>query len=145
MTIFKKEDTYPLRIFLNFHENPDIAQTMAALCMAKGIPFHFTGLETLKIKETNRVSALQKELAKFGAILMEPGEGELMWDGIIHPDLVQNEPVIETYNDHRMAMAFAPLALSGNPVTINNPGVVTKSYPNFWKDLESIGFLVRET
>ncbi len=145
MTIFKKEDTHPLRIFLNFHENPDIAQTMAALCMAKGIPFHFTGLETLKIKETNRVSALQKELAKFGAFLTEPGEGELKWDGIIQPDLVQNEPVIETYNDHRMAMAFAPLALSGNPVTINNPGVVTKSYPNFWKDLMSVGFLVRET
>lgn len=140
MKLVKKEVTQPLRIFLNFHENPDLAQTMAALCVAKRIPFHYKGLETLKIKETNRIAALQKELAKFGAILVEPEEGELQWDGIIHPELVQKNPVIETYNDHRMAMAFAPLALLGKPIVINNPQVVTKSYPNFWNDLQTFGF-----
>jgi 3-phosphoshikimate 1-carboxyvinyltransferase len=145
LLITKKEDIQPLRIFLNFHENPDIAQTMAALCVAKGIPFHFTGLETLKIKETNRIAALQRELGKFGALLTEPKEGELKWDGIIFPEMVQKNPVIETYNDHRMAMALAPLALTGKPLIINNPEVVTKSYPNFWKDIQSVGFQIHLT
>jgi 3-phosphoshikimate 1-carboxyvinyltransferase len=141
--ITKREDIQPLRIFLNFHENPDIAQTMAALCVAKGIPFHFTGLETLKIKETNRIAALQQELGKFGALLTEPKEGELKWDGVIHPERIQDVPVIETYNDHRMAMAFAPLALTGRPLIINNPQVVTKSYPGFWNDLQYVGFQLK--
>jgi 3-phosphoshikimate 1-carboxyvinyltransferase len=141
--ITKTENIQPLRIFLNFHENPDIAQTMAALCVAKGIPFHFTGLETLKIKETNRIAALQQELEKFGAILTEPKEGELKWDGIIHLEMVQEKPVIETYNDHRMAMAMAPLALTGKPLIIKNPQVVTKSYPGFWEDLKKVGFQIQ--
>jgi len=98
----------------------------------------------LKIKETNRVDALQNELAKFGALLTEPQEGELKWDGIIHSDLAEEKPVIETYNDHRMAMAFAPLALLGKPLIINNPQVVTKSYPNFWNDLKNVGFRISE-
>jgi 3-phosphoshikimate 1-carboxyvinyltransferase len=145
LRITKKDDIQPLRIFLNFHENPDIAQTMAALCVAKGIPFHFTGLETLKIKETNRIAALQQELGKFGALLTEPKEGELKWDGIIHPEKVQENPVIETYNDHRMAMALAPIALTGKPLIINNPQVVTKSYPGFWDDMRKVGFRISET
>lgn len=138
--LIKKANVAPSRLFLKFHETPDMAQTMAALCVAKGIPFHFSGLETLKIKETNRIDALQKELKKFGAILTEPAEGELKWDGNIEPDLVHPSPVIETYHDHRMALAFAPLALTGTPVSIANPGVVTKSYPGFWEQLNAAGF-----
>ncbi|HPT31416.1 MAG TPA: 3-phosphoshikimate 1-carboxyvinyltransferase, partial [Prolixibacteraceae bacterium] len=86
--------------------------------------------------------ALQNELKKFGAILTEPSEGELKWDGVIHPEFIQNVPVIETYNDHRMAMAFAPLALAGKPVIIQQPAVVTKSYPDFWDDLRMAGFSI---
>ena len=142
--ITRKEATQPVRIFLSFHENPDIAQTMAALCVAKKIPFHFIGLETLKIKETNRIAALQVELKKFGALLTEPVEGELKWDGIIHPEWIQEIPVIKTYNDHRMALAFAPLALAGKPLIIENPEVVTKSYPGYWEDLRKVGFQIQK-
>lgn len=138
--ISKSANIKPDRLFLKFHETPDMAQTMAALCIAKEVPFHFTGLETLKIKETNRVAALQNELAKFGAVLLEPKEGELKWDGLIKPELIQQHPVIETYNDHRMALAFAPLSLAGMEVRIANPGVVTKSYPDFWEELKKAGF-----
>ena len=140
--ISKLANIKPGRLFLKFHETPDMAQTMAALCVVKRVPFHFKGLETLKIKETNRVAALQKELAKFGAILTEPKEGELKWNGVINQELVQLQPVIETYNDHRMALAFAPLALTGMGVRIANPGVVTKSYPGFWEELKKAGFVI---
>jgi 3-phosphoshikimate 1-carboxyvinyltransferase len=142
--IRKKQESKPSRLFLKFHENPDVAQTMAVLCVAKGIPFHFSGLETLKIKETNRIAALQTELAKFGAVIMEPGEGELKWDGKTDASMKLNEPVIDTYNDHRMAMAFAPMSILGTPVIVNNPGVVSKSYPGFWEDLQKVGFLVQQ-
>jgi 3-phosphoshikimate 1-carboxyvinyltransferase len=138
--IIKKENIQPVRIFLSFHENPDLAQTMAVICVARNIPFHFIGLETLKIKETNRIAALQNELKKFGALLTEPTEGELKWDGVFNTEYIQEKPVIETYNDHRMALAFAPLALAGKPVIIQHPEVVTKSYPGFWNDLRMAGF-----
>ena len=81
---------------------------MAVLCVAKKIPFHFTGLKTLKIKETDRIKALQDELLKFGAILSEPQHGELKWDGKIIDSEIEATPIIATYKDHRMAMAFAP-------------------------------------
>lgn len=126
---------------LNFIENPDVAQTFAVLCVMKQIPFHFSGLETLKIKETNRIAALQDELAKFGAQLTEPAHGELKWDGTF-PIEKQAVPEIETYHDHRMAMAFAPACQSFGPVAILDPMVVTKSYPGFWDDLKKVGFEV---
>ncbi len=132
----------PQELVLNFIENPDIAQTMACLCVAKKIPFHFSGLKTLKIKETDRIAALQNELAKFGATIMEPTEGELYWDGNINNSTFQEIPQIKTYHDHRMAMAFAPMALSGYILEIDDPMVVTKSYPDFWNDLEKTGFQV---
>lgn len=138
--ISKENERCPSRLFLKFHETPDMAQTMATLCVAKGVPFHFTGLETLKIKETNRVIALQHELAKLGAELTEPREGELKWNGFVDPVMEQTYPVIETYDDHRMAMAFAPLACSGKVFRIKDPEVVTKSYPSFWNDLLDAGF-----
>lgn len=144
ITISKVKETKPARLLLNFHETPDMAQTMAALCVAKGVPFHFTGLETLKIKETNRVEALQNELRRFGASLKEPAEGELSWDGTPNHAEMEENPVIETYNDHRMALAFAPLALILSEVRVSDPGVVTKSYPGFWKDLENAKFKIKE-
>jgi 3-phosphoshikimate 1-carboxyvinyltransferase len=131
-------------LILDFIENPDVAQTMACLCVARNIPFHFSGLKTLKIKETNRIAALQNELARFGAEITEPSEGELAWDGKINPELCIKKTLIETYHDHRMALAFAPMALAGIPVFINDPMVITKSYPNFWNDLKKAGFGVDE-
>jgi 3-phosphoshikimate 1-carboxyvinyltransferase len=132
----------PENLALNFIENPDMAQTMACLCVAQKIPFHFSGLDTLKIKETDRITALINELSKFGAGLTEPIPGELSWDGNFDPSHKKNIPVIKTYHDHRMALAFAPMALAGSPLKIENPEVVTKSYPHYWKDLEKTGFKI---
>jgi 3-phosphoshikimate 1-carboxyvinyltransferase len=131
----------PKSLQLNFIENPDLAQTFAVLCVMKQMPFHFTGLETLKIKETNRIAALQDELAKLGAEIIEPSHGELKWDGtyLLWERFI---PEIETYHDHRMAMSFAPACLSFGPVAILDPMVVTKSYPGYWEDLKKVGFEV---
>lgn len=141
----KKEVLSPEKLILDFIENPDVAQTMACLCVAKQIPFHFTGLKTLKIKETDRISALQNELAKFGEVLTEPEHGELSWDGKSDSSVSIENPVIETYHDHRMALAFAPIAVAGFHLQINDPMVVTKSYPGFWDDLKTVGFEISET
>jgi len=127
---------------LDFIENPDIAQTFAVLAVCKKVPFHFKGLATLKIKETDRIHALQTELSKFGATLTEPQHGELAWDGNINQKTVNHPPVIETYHDHRMALAFAPAALVFPEIIINDPIVITKSYPGYWEDLKKTGFRV---
>jgi 3-phosphoshikimate 1-carboxyvinyltransferase len=142
--IVKQGNRHPQKITRDFSGNPDMTQTLAVLCVAKKIPFHFTGVETLKIKETDRIDALKKELSKFGALLTEPKNGELAWNGQIQHSRVQKNPVIETYNDHRMALAFAPLALAGFSLQIENPRVVTKSYPHYWEDLRKAGFLIAE-
>jgi len=99
-------------------------------------------LETLKIKETDRIAALQNELAKFGVQLTEPLQGELQWDGSF-PLVKEDIPVILTYHDHRMALAFAPAALLGK-VIIDDPLVITKSYPGFYEDLRNVGFEIGE-
>ena len=140
--IRKTTNIQPKKLNLDFLENPDIAQTMAVLCVMKGVPFHFTGLETLKIKETNRIAALQNELSKFGAQLIEPQHGELDWDGTF-PFKKHEVPYISTYHDHRMALAFAPAAFFG-PLEIEDPMVVTKSYPAYYDDLKQMGFEVKE-
>ncbi len=145
LLLIKKGGQQPQHLSLNFTDNPDLAQTMAVLNVAKKIPFHFSGLETLKIKETNRIAALQNELAKFGATLTEPSHGELAWDGTVNESGIQKKPVIDTYNDHRMAMAFAPMAMAGHSLQIADPLVVTKSYPKYWDDLQQVGFTVNET
>jgi 3-phosphoshikimate 1-carboxyvinyltransferase len=119
----------------DFTDEPDLAQTFAVTCCIKGIPFTFSGLESLKIKETNRIEALINELRKLGYLLFEPAEGMLAWD---NERCEVAEPVsISTYDDHRMAMAFAPVAIT-RPIIIENPEVVSKSYPNFWEDLEKL-------
>jgi len=122
----------PKRFDYDFTNEPDVAQTFAVTCCMTQTPFHFKGLQSLKIKETNRVTALMNELKKCGFELIEPAENELSWDGkFVQPE---NEIVITTYDDHRMAMAFAPIALK-MPLTIEHPEVVNKSYPLFWQTL----------
>jgi 3-phosphoshikimate 1-carboxyvinyltransferase len=119
------------------NNTPDLAQTIIVTCFGLGIGCHLTGLHTLKIKETNRLAALQNELTKLGAIVTTTDDAiTLEPKTAIHSNIK-----IETYNDHRMAMAFAPLALRV-PITIIDAAVVSKSYPNFWNDLKSIGFKI---
>jgi 3-phosphoshikimate 1-carboxyvinyltransferase len=124
----------------DFINQPDLAQTFAVTCCLKNIPFHLKGLKSLKIKETDRISALKTELAKFGFLLTEPAEGELSWSGekkdACHFEET-GEISIKTYDDHRMAMAFAPAALLF-AIAIEHPEVVSKSYPTFWEDVEKI-------
>ncbi len=126
---------YCSRFEYDFVNQPDLAQTFAVTCCLKQIPFHFKGVQSLKIKETNRVAALIAELAKLGYALYEPAEGELAWNGDPTNLLKGEAPSIATYEDHRMAMAFAPAALI-LPLIIEEPQVVSKSYPTFWDDFE---------
>lgn len=122
----------------DFVEMPDLAQTFVVTCCMLGIPFHFTGLQSLKIKETDRIDALKRELHKLGYIVHDHNDSELTWNGErCEP---QHDAAIDTYEDHRMAMAFAPAALKLNTIKINNPEVVSKSYPGFWDDLTTAGF-----
>ncbi|WP_432711050.1 3-phosphoshikimate 1-carboxyvinyltransferase [Pedobacter sp.] len=126
---------------INLKDCPDLAQTIIVAAAAKGLNLAFTGLETLKIKETNRVKALQNELAKIGVALLEDNEVyTLDCEGLHFPEHV----LIKTYDDHRMAMAFAPLSLLIKEVEIEDLHVVEKSYPDFWKDLEKAGFTIKE-
>ncbi|SFZ90979.1 3-phosphoshikimate 1-carboxyvinyltransferase [Flaviramulus basaltis] len=133
----KKEaiDLEPL--ILNLKNAPDIAQTIAVTCFALGMSCNLTGLHTLKIKETDRLVALKKEIEKLG------GKVEITNESLkLEPSKNIKEFVsIETYNDHRMAMAFAPLALKTS-ILIEDAEVVSKSYPTFWDDLKSIGFKI---
>lgn len=138
----KSNKKMPAKYIQSFVENPDIAQTFAVMCVCKNIPFHFNGLETLKIKETNRINALIVELGKLGAILYEPKHGELAWDGELDDEKFNNLVCIDTYHDHRMALAFAPVALLNGKIRINDPMVVTKSYPGYWDDLKTVGFVI---
>jgi 3-phosphoshikimate 1-carboxyvinyltransferase len=129
------------RAILDLKDCPDLAQTIIVAAAAKGLNLKFTGLETLKIKETNRVKALQNELAKIGVALMEENEVyTLECENLYFPEHVS----FKTYDDHRMAMAFAPLSLVIPEVEIEDLHVVEKSYPDFWKDLQKAGFTVKE-
>ena len=102
------------------------------------VRFHFTGLSTLKIKETDRIEAMKKEMRKLGYVIRSVNDSELIWDGERCESSL--EAGIDTYEDHRMALAFAPAALRFDGLKINNPQVVTKSYPYFWDDLKAAGF-----
>jgi 3-phosphoshikimate 1-carboxyvinyltransferase len=128
------------RLEYDFINSPDLAQTFVVTCAAKGVRFHFKGLSTLKIKETDRIEALKKEMRKLGYVIESRNDSELIWDGeTCEP---QMEKGIDTYEDHRMALAFAPYALKLGEIIINNPQVVTKSYPHFWESLEEVGFKI---
>lgn len=130
------------RMDYDFINQPDLAQTFVVTCCALGIPFHFTGLASLKIKETDRIEALKTEMRKLGYVLRDVNDCELEWDGARCE--AENNPAIDTYEDHRMAMSFAPLAITLGCIRINNPKVVSKSYPNYWDDLRKAGFEITE-
>ena len=126
-------------LICNLNSSPDIAQTIVVTCLGLGIGCHLTGLHTLKIKETDRLEALRIELTKLGANILVTNNSLTL-----KPSIKINADVkIATYNDHRMAMAFAPLALKV-PIIIENAEVVSKSYPDFWEDLKNIGFEIAE-
>lgn len=135
----KKETQCPnKKVEFDLSNAPDIAQTIAVTCFGLGVACYLTGLHTLKIKETDRLEALNAELTKLGATItvtdktltLEVAKG------------INSEVTIETYNDHRMAMAFAPLAIK-TTIVINDAEVVSKSYPDFWKDMEQLEFSIK--
>ena len=129
------------RLDYNFINQPDLAQTFVVTCALLDIPFRFSGLQSLKIKETDRMAALICEMKKLGYVLQESEGSILSWEG----ERCERIPeAIDTYEDHRMAMAFAPACLTLPNVRINNPHVVTKSYPRYWEDLKTAGFIIKE-
>ncbi|MCK8620927.1 3-phosphoshikimate 1-carboxyvinyltransferase [Prevotella sp. E13-27] len=138
VTLRKSPHRIP-RLEYDFLNSPDLAQTFVVTCAMKGIHFHFKGLQTLKIKESDRIEALKTEMRKLGFVIHDVDGRELVWDGErCEPEEI---PAIDTYNDHRMALAFAPVAMK-QPIVINNPEVVSKSYPHYWQDLQQAGFIV---
>ncbi len=132
----KNKIDLPKSINLNLKDSPDLAQTIIITCLGLGVDCTLNGLHTLKIKETDRLIALKNEIEKFNVDKVEITKNSITLEN--NSDL-KHEVIIETYNDHRMAMSFAPLSLLV-PIIINDPEVVSKSYVNFWKDLESLGF-----
>lgn len=130
----------------DFVKMPDLAQTFVVTCCMMGVPFHFTGLESLKIKETDRIVALKNEMAKLGFDLEDRNDSELLWDGRRRALTAEeyDSVAIDTYEDHRMAMAFAPVALVNGNIRINNPHVVSKSYPRYWDNLLAAGFQLQQ-
>ncbi|MGO4905586.1 3-phosphoshikimate 1-carboxyvinyltransferase [Flavobacterium sp. W20_MBD1_R3] len=137
LTLTKDSNFKPETLNLELNNTPDIAQTIVVTCLGLGIGCHLTGLHTLKIKETDRLEALNIELTKLGANIVVTNDSlTLVASNKINPNIK-----IATYNDHRMAMAFAPLALKV-PIIIENAEVVSKSYPDFWDDLKSLGFKI---
>lgn len=124
----------------DFTGQPDLAQSVVATCVALGTHFRFTGLSTLRIKETDRLAAIVSEMRKLGYDLQATDEDALIWNGAqCQPDAF---PVIDTHKDHRMAMAFAPLAIRFPGLRIHHPEVVSKSYPSYWDELERAGFTI---
>lgn len=139
--VLRKNNRVAPRLDYDFVNSPDLVQTVVTTCVAKGIPFHFHGLHTLKIKETDRIEALHNELRKLGFVIRVEENYDLVWDG------TRCEPTgepIETYEDHRMAMSFAPLAIICPGLSICHPQVVTKSYPRFWEEMKKVGVEITE-
>ena len=130
------------RLEYDFVNAPDLAQTFVVTCLALNVPFVFSGLKTLKIKETDRIEALKAEARKLGYVLHDVDNSQLIWDGERCQPMT--DVAIDTYEDHRMALAFAPLAFVMPEIRINAPHVVTKSYPHYWTDLRSAGFEITE-
>ena len=129
----------------DFSHQPDLAQTFAVTCAMLDVPFRLVGLQSLRIKETDRITALVEELGKI--VCLEGNDSELLWEGFYNIDDLELLPfeefTFDTYDDHRMAMALAPVCLrTGGEIVINNPEVVSKSYPHYWEDLEKVGFSI---
>ncbi len=138
----KKSGNAIERLDYDFINQPDLAQTFVVTCALLNIPFRFSGLQSLKIKETDRMAALITEMRKLGYILRETDGAVLSWEG--ERCSAEEHPAIDTYEDHRMAMAFAPACLTLPEILINNPQVVSKSYPRYWEDLRQAGFIIKE-
>ena len=138
----KLVETKPPRMDYDFVNQPDMAQTFVVCCALADVPFRFTGLSSLRIKETDRIEALKTEMRKLGYVVRDTADGGLAWDGerCGRADNI----VIDTYEDHRMAMAFAPASIVFPGLEINSPEVVSKSYPHFWDDLRRAGFGIEE-
>lgn len=130
------------RMEYDFVNQPDLAQTFVVTCALLDIPFRFSGLQSLKIKETDRMAALITEMKKLGYVLTETDGSVLSWDGTRCN--AEAKPAIDTYEDHRMAMAFAPAALCLKEIFMNEPHVVSKSYPHYWENLLTAGFGITE-
>ena len=127
---------------LDLSGNPDLAQTIVVAACLLNKQFHITGLQTLKIKETDRLEALRTQLLKLGYVVKIENDEAMSWNGeTIEPE---EQPVIDTFDDHRMAMAFAPAAVKLPGLVIADVGVVGKSYPEFWKHLSGCGFVLKE-
>jgi 3-phosphoshikimate 1-carboxyvinyltransferase len=139
MTLVKLPGFKLRTLNLELNNTPDIAQTIVVSCLGLGIGCHLTGLHTLKIKETDRLEALRIELTKLGASISVTNHSLTL----VAATEINHNVKIATYNDHRMAMAFAPLALKV-PIIIENAEVVSKSYPDFWEDMKKLDFSVSE-
>ena len=130
------------RLEFDFINQPDLTQTFVVTSALLDIPFRFKGLSTLRIKETDRIEALKREMRKLGYVLQSNADNDLIWDGTRCQ--ADTHPVIDTYEDHRMALAFAPAAIRFPGLRIDHPTVVTKSYPKYWDHLRSAGFTIEE-
>ena len=139
--IIRKSGKPTKKFFHNFVSEPDLAQTFAAACCFLKVPFIFSGIQSLRIKETDRIEALKTELKKLGFVLHETGSEMLEWSG--DRCFVEENAAIDTYDDHRMAMSLAPAAIPFKSLLMNDPHVVSKSYPNFWEDLKTAGFKIQ--
>ena len=139
--LLTKTRVYAEELGFNFINCPDLAQTLAVTTAALGIPTRYSGLETLKVKETDRVDALKSELKKVGVEIEELKVGEITSFPL---KVAPASAPITTFEDHRMALSFTPLSCMLGEMSIENPDVVRKSYPTFWEDLKSVGFAVEE-
>ena len=142
----------PEQVEWDMSSQPDLAQTMICTLCWLGVPFDIKGLHTLRIKETDRIAALENELANLGYIVEDSDNDRMYWDGYTAIDdevaiqLAETQTFgpIATYKDHRMAMAFAPLCNEACSIKINEPEVVSKSYPSFWNDMKAIGYIINK-
>ena len=136
-----KDISMATHVNCDFTDQPDLAQTFVVTCALQNTTFRFSGLQSLKIKETDRIAALIREMRKLGYVLHETEGSILYWRG---ERCERSNEAIDTYEDHRMAMAFAPACLVMDNISINNPQVVSKSYPHYWDDLKAAGFIIEE-
>lgn len=134
--VLTKEKTRISRLEYDFVDMPDLVQSFTVACCMMNIPFVFSGVETLRIKETDRIRALIDELAKLGYCLVADGDNCLVWNGETCP--AHDTPQIVTYGDHRMAMAFAPAALKHPGLVVVDKDVVTKSFPGYWDEINHL-------
>ncbi|MCK5823269.1 MAG: 3-phosphoshikimate 1-carboxyvinyltransferase, partial [Bacteroidales bacterium] len=137
-----KKESNIKKFNIDLTDYPDLAQTLVVTCSFLKIPFKISGLETLKIKETNRINALISELSKFNIKLTETSKGILECNDFQHNNI--KKYIIDTHNDHRMTLSFAPISIFNKKIIIDNIDVINKSYPAFYEDLKRVGFEINE-